>query len=74
MAKVKYEKYLRKLGKRIRKIRIEKGISTYQLSYDSDVSRSQIASIEKGAINTSICTLKALCDAMDMELKELVDF
>ncbi|MHA7831315.1 MAG: helix-turn-helix domain-containing protein [Flagellimonas sp.] len=74
MTKIKDEKYLKALGKRIKEIRKQKGISTYDLSYESNISRSQINSIEKGDINTSICTLKALADAMELKVKDLIDF
>ncbi len=74
MTKIRDEKYLKTLGKRIKEIRKQKGISTYDLSYESNVSRSQINSIEKGDINTSICTLKAIADAMELKVKDLIDF
>ncbi|RYC51509.1 helix-turn-helix domain-containing protein [Flagellimonas olearia] len=74
MTKIRDEKYLKALGKRIKKIRTEKGISTYDLSYESSVSRSQINSIEKGSINTTICTLKSIAEAFDMKVSDLVDF
>ncbi|MFS4454516.1 helix-turn-helix domain-containing protein [Maribacter sp. 2304DJ31-5] len=74
MTKIRDEKYLKALGKRLRRIRTEKDISTYDLSYESNVSRSQINAIERGDINTTICTLKALADALGLEVKDLVDF
>ncbi|GAB4516632.1 MAG: hypothetical protein Tsb004_26480 [Allomuricauda sp.] len=74
MTKIRDEKYLKALGKKIKEVRKEKGISTYDLSYESNISRSQINSIEKGNINTSICTLKALADAMGLKVKDLIDF
>ena len=74
MTKIRDEKYLKALGKRLRKIRTEKDISTYDLSYESNVSRSQINAIERGHINTTICTLKALADALGLEVKDLLDF
>lgn len=74
MTKIRDEKYLKALGKQIKEIRKQKGISTYDLSYESNISRSQINSIEKGSINTSICTLKAIADALDLKVKDLVDF
>lgn len=74
MTKIRDEKYLKALGKRIKEIRKQKGISTYDLSYESNISRSQINSIEKGDINTSICTLKALADALELKVKDLIDF
>ncbi|WP_420485547.1 helix-turn-helix domain-containing protein [Flagellimonas marinaquae] len=49
-------------------------MSTYDLSYESVISRNQINSIEKGNINTSICTLKSLADAMGLKVKDLIDF
>ena len=74
MTKIRDDKYLTALGKRLREVRKEKNISTYDLSYESNVSRSQINAIERGDINTTISTLKALASALDMELKELFDF
>ena len=74
MTKIRDDKYLTALGKRLREVRKEKNISTYDLSYESNVSRSQINAIERGDINTTISTLKALASALDIELKELFDF
>ena len=74
MTKIRDEKYLKALGVSIRHIRTSKGISTYDLSYESNVSRSQINAIEKGDINTTICTLKAIADALEVKVKDLVDF
>lgn len=74
MGNLRDEKYLKKLGKRIKQIRLEKKLSTYQLSYDSDVSRSQISAIEKGEINPTVSTLKAICTGLDVSLKDLFDF
>ena len=74
MTKIRDEKYLRALGTRLRQIRTQKNISTYDLSYESNVSRSQINAIERGDINTTICTLKAIADALGLKVKDLVDF
>ncbi|MEO9512310.1 MAG: helix-turn-helix transcriptional regulator [Flavobacteriaceae bacterium] len=74
MTKIRDEKYLKALGSRIRHIRTERKISTYDLSYESNVSRSQINSIERGDINTTICTLKAIADALELKVSELMDF
>ena len=74
MTKIRDEKYLKALGNRIRHIRTEKKISTYDLSYESNVSRSQINAIEKGDSITTIGTLKALADALDVKVEDLVDF
>lgn len=73
MTKIRDDAYLTSLGEKIREIRTGKAISTYQLSYDSDVSRSQITSIENGSINTSICTLKALADALNVKVGDFLE-
>lgn len=74
MTKIRDDKYLKALGKRIRTLRLQKELSTYELSYTSNVSRSQINAIERGQINTTICTLKALTDALEIKVAELLDF
>ena len=74
MTRIRDENYLIALGKRINEIRRQKGISTYELALSSNVSRSQINAIERGQINTTISTIKALATALDIELKELFDF
>jgi transcriptional regulator with XRE-family HTH domain len=74
MGNLRDEKYLKKLGKRVKQLRIEKGISTYQLSYDSDVPRSQISLIEKGGVNTTVSTLRAICTGLGVTMLELFDF
>ncbi len=58
----------------MRGVRIKKGMSIFELSYMSNVSRSQINSIEKGDINTTICTIKAISDALEIEVKDVLDF
>ncbi len=74
MTKIRDDKYLKALGKRIRALREEKNLSTYELSYTSNVSRSQINAIERGQINTTISTLKAIADALEMKVSQLLDF
>ena len=74
MTKIRDKKYLKALGNKIKDLRIKRNISVYDLSYESSVSRSQINSIEKGDINTTICTIKAIADALEVDVKDLVDF
>ncbi len=74
MTKIRDDKYLKALGKRIRTLREEKKLSTYELSYTSNVSRSQINAIERGQINTTISTLKAIAEAFEMKVNQLLDF
>ena len=74
MTKIRDKKYLKDLGNRLRDMRIKRSISIRELSYGADISRSQINSIEKGDINPTICTLKVIADALEVQVKDLLDF
>lgn len=45
-----------------------------EVSFEADIELSQVYRIEKGLINPSLSTLASLAKALDIELKELVDF
>ena len=60
-------------GKRVRKLRIERGYSQEHLTNLCDVEASQISRIELGKINTSITHAKKIANALGMDLKELFD-
>ena len=74
MNNLRDEIYLRQFGKNLKKIRISKGFTQEELSYSSDVSLAQITRLERGIVNPTICTLKCLAKALDIEIKQLFDF
>lgn len=45
-----------------------------QLAFEADVEYSQVAKIEKGSINTTISTVQALAEAMNLAPAELFQF
>lgn len=55
---------------KIRKIRIEKGISIVQLSVDSGVSRSHLYYIETKQTIPTLDTLAKIASAMGVRLKD----
>jgi len=67
-------RFLIALGENVRKIRKSKGISQETLAFESELNLSQVARIERGAVNPSICTVYLLARALDTSLKELFDF
>ena len=71
---VRDKKFLLAFGKNVRELRLQKSLSQYKLSYDSNISRSQIIAIENGQINTTICTLYALAKGLEIPPKKLMDF
>lgn len=71
MINVKDEKYLKAFGKHLKLLREEKGLSQEALANNSDVSLPQITRIERGVINPTICTIKALAFGLGIEVAEL---
>ena len=60
-----------KIGQRIKKMRIEKGLSQERLALLSDLDRTYIPSIENGKRNISITVLEKLSNALDISVSEL---
>ena len=74
MKYIRNDKALKKLGKRIRFLRKEQNISQSQLSFEANVRINQIGRIERGEINTSVSTIVAIADALNVKAKDLFDF
>jgi hypothetical protein len=61
---------LKKLGKRIKALRIKKGYSSYEyFAYDHNISRAQYGRYEKGE-DLRFSSLLKVIKAFDMSLKE----
>ena len=65
---------IKKLGDRIRAIRLSKNISQEDLAYKANVEFSQISRIERGIINTSISHAFVIAEALGVSMKYLFDF
>jgi transcriptional regulator with XRE-family HTH domain len=68
------EKFCKALGVQVRKVREKKGISMRQLALQADIEYSQLSKIERGVINTTVSTLQALAETLDIPVKEFFDF
>jgi len=62
---------MNRFGKNVRKIRIEKGMTQEELSEEAKISQVQIARIESGKLNTSISTVSAIANALEIDEGEL---
>ena len=62
------EIFLLKFGKRLRKIRIAKGLSQEDLANDSNIPINQIGRIERAEINTTLKTIFKIAKALDIEI------
>lgn len=63
-----------KVGKRVKFLRQQKGISLDKLSIEAELSKNQVWRIEHHKHNTSLVALNRIAIALDVELKELFDF
>jgi len=70
---VKDNKYLKSFGKNLKKLREHKGISQEELANRSEVSLPQISRIERGIINPTICTIKALASGLEISTSKLFE-
>ncbi len=68
------EKILIQFGKHLNKLRQEKGITQEDLAYNSGISLSQIARIETGKINPTLCTLIEIAKKLKVNKQDLFDF
>jgi transcriptional regulator with XRE-family HTH domain len=68
------DKVIKRFGKRVRAIRLTKGISQEQLALKSGLEYSQINRIELGKVNTSISHLFLLAKHLGISPTELLYF
>ena len=64
---------LRKLGNRIRNIRIEKGLSQVDLANSIGKDQQSIQRLEKGNVNPTFYYLKEISQGLDVEITELLN-
>jgi transcriptional regulator with XRE-family HTH domain len=72
--KLRDKKVLIAFGNHLRQLRMSKKLSLENLAYEAEMELSQVYRIEKGIINPTLSTLSALAKALNMSLKELLDF
>ncbi len=67
---------LKTVGKRIQDIRVSKGLSQVDLvgKIEGKIDTTNISRIESGRTNPTIYTLMRIAEALEIELKELVNF
>lgn len=63
---------LKKIGDKVREIRLHKKMTQKELAFDLDIEISQITRIETGKINTSILNLIKIAKALEINISELL--
>jgi len=61
-----------KLGARIQKLRVEKGVSQEQLAFDSGLHRTYISHVERGSRNITVLGLCKIAKGLNMEPHEIL--
>ena len=62
-----------KFGKRVRELRLEKGLSQEQFSYKANVHRTYIGMIERAEKNISLVNIEKIAKALEINIKDLFD-
>ena len=64
---------LKKIGSRIKQIRLEQGISQQELAARLDYEKSNMSRLESGTVNPTIATLFKVSKALNIPLLNLLD-
>jgi transcriptional regulator with XRE-family HTH domain len=70
----KDEKFVKSFGEHLRNLRLKEGLSQEALANTAEIPINQIGRIERGEINTTLVTIKAIADALNVEVTELFNF
>jgi XRE family aerobic/anaerobic benzoate catabolism transcriptional regulator len=65
--------FLAKLGKRVRQVRVERGMARSALSRSADVSERYLAQLESGQGNASVVLLRRIAVALGMRITDLLE-
>lgn len=63
----------KKFGEKVKKLRLEKGLSQEALAHQADLDRTYIPSIEKGERNVSITVIEKIANALEVKISTLFD-
>lgn len=72
--KMNKEKLAKLIGKKVKKYRKEKNFSQEELGFLINSARNYIGCIERGEKSPSLYTLYKIAKALNVKVKELIDF
>ena len=61
------------LGRNLRRLRKQKGLSQEQFAFDSGIHRTYVSDLERGARNPTIRIIDKLAKTLDVKLGQLLD-
>lgn len=68
------QSFINAFGANLKRLRDERGLSLRQLAEKIEIEHKQLFLIEKGKINTTISTVLALAEGLELHVTELFDF
>lgn len=76
MSSMEKSELLKNVGKKIQEIRVSKGLTQVDLvgKIQGEIDTTNISRIESGRTNPTIFTLYRIAIALEIELKDLMDF
>ena len=72
--KIRNQEIITAFGMHIRKLRMAKGLSQEGLAGLAGIEKTQIGRIENGQVNTTISTIYALSEALEVPFKKILHF
>lgn len=68
----KVKQVIKKLGKRLRSLRMSKHISLNKLAYENDLTTATISRIENGLVDLRMSTLLKVAISLEMPIEEII--
>ena len=69
------EKFLKKLGRQVAKVRASKGYSQDRIHLEAEkISRGTLSKLESGKLDPQIWTLQRIAETLGVSVKKLLDF
>jgi len=72
--RAKHHPALKKVGARLKELRLAKGVTQEALAHAADLERAYVSGVERGQFNVSVNALGRLADALRVPLRELFQF
>lgn len=63
----------KRFGKKVKMLRLEKGLSQEAFALEAGLDRTYIPSIEKGERNVSIIVIEKIAKALNVKIKDLME-
>lgn len=67
------EQFVKKIGERVRELRLSKGISLYELGFLGSFDKAAISKIENGKKEMTIYSLAKICQSLDISIEEFFE-